>query len=69
MLKRIGLGMGLIVALNFYYTVLAFIGNYPIGDSFHCLTVLDEKSVHYKLVVYPQQYKSGSVLYINYCIS
>uniref|UniRef100_A0A1X7VBJ6 Uncharacterized protein n=1 Tax=Amphimedon queenslandica TaxID=400682 RepID=A0A1X7VBJ6_AMPQE len=42
MLKRIGLGMGLIVAVNFYYTVLAFIGNYPIGDSFHCLTVLDE---------------------------
>ncbi|XP_011409103.1 PREDICTED: solute carrier family 15 member 4-like, partial [Amphimedon queenslandica] len=45
MLKRIGLGMGLIFAVNFYYTVLAFIGNYPIGDSFHCLTVLDGKSV------------------------
>ena len=45
MLKRIGLGMGLIVAVNFAYTVLAFIGNYRIGDSFHCLTVLDQKSV------------------------
>ena len=44
MLKRIGLGMVLIVISNIICTVLAVIGNYHIGEMFHCLTAFNEKS-------------------------
>ena len=43
MLKRIGLGMVLIVIINIIFTILAFIGNYHVGEMFHCLTAFDEK--------------------------
>uniref|UniRef100_A0A1X7TRQ1 Uncharacterized protein n=1 Tax=Amphimedon queenslandica TaxID=400682 RepID=A0A1X7TRQ1_AMPQE len=38
MLKRIGIGLTLIVLLNIVYTGLAVIGNYQFGQMFHCLT-------------------------------
>ena len=44
MLKRIGLGMVLIVIVNIIHTILAFTGNYHIGKMFHCLTAYNEKS-------------------------
>ena len=44
MLKRIGLGMVLVLIVNIIHTILAFIGNYHIGEMFHCLTAYDEKS-------------------------
>ena len=44
MLKRIGLGMVLIVISNIICTVLAVIGYYHVGEMFHCLTAFDEKS-------------------------
>ena len=39
MLKRIGLGLVLIVLLNILYTGLAVIGNYHFGQAFRCFTV------------------------------
>ena len=44
MLKRIGLGIVLIVIVNTIYTVLAVTGYYHVGEMFHCLTAFDEKS-------------------------
>ena len=44
MLKRIGLGMVLIAFSNIIHTILAFTGNYHVGEMFHCLTAYDEKS-------------------------
>ena len=44
MLKRIGLGIVLIVIVNAIYTVLAVTGYYHVGEMFHCLTAFDEKS-------------------------
>ena len=44
MLKRIGIGLVLIVLLNILYTGLAVIGNYHFGQIFHCLTSYDEHS-------------------------
>ena len=43
MLKRIGLGIGLILAVNIAYTILAVISYYHIGERFHCLTSFDER--------------------------
>ena len=42
MLKRIGMGLVLIVLVNILYTGLAVIGNYHFGQMFHCLTSYDE---------------------------
>ena len=42
MLKRIGMGLTLIVLVNILYTVLAFIGNYQFGEMFYCLTIFDK---------------------------
>ena len=44
MLKRIGLGIVLIVIANFIFTVLAVIGYYHVGEMFRCLTAFDEES-------------------------
>uniref|UniRef100_A0A1X7UJQ4 Uncharacterized protein n=1 Tax=Amphimedon queenslandica TaxID=400682 RepID=A0A1X7UJQ4_AMPQE len=44
MLKRIGMGLVLIVFLNILYTGLAVIGNYQFGQMFHCLTSYDRHS-------------------------
>ena len=45
MLKRIGMGLTLIVLVNILYTVLAFIGNYQFGEIFYCLTIFDKVSL------------------------
>ena len=45
MLKRIGMGLTLIVLVNILYTVLAFIGNYQFGEMFYCLTIFDKESL------------------------
>ena len=45
MLKRIGMGLTLIVLVNILYTVLAFIGNYQFGEIFYCLTIFDKESL------------------------
>ena len=45
MLKRIGLGLVLIVLVNILYTGLAVIGNYQFGEMFHCLTVFENKAL------------------------
>uniref|UniRef100_A0A1X7V5L7 Uncharacterized protein n=1 Tax=Amphimedon queenslandica TaxID=400682 RepID=A0A1X7V5L7_AMPQE len=50
MLKRIGMGMVLIVLINILYTGLAVIGNYHFGRMFNCLTVYDKNSYP----IYPQ---------------
>uniref|UniRef100_A0A1X7SNE7 Uncharacterized protein n=1 Tax=Amphimedon queenslandica TaxID=400682 RepID=A0A1X7SNE7_AMPQE len=50
MLKRIGMGLVLIVLVNILYTGLAVIGNYHFGQMFNCLTVYDENSYP----IYPQ---------------
>ena len=42
LLKRIGLGMVLVLLANINH-VLAFIGSYNIGEMFHFLTAFDEK--------------------------
>ena len=52
MLKRIGIGLTLIVLVNILYTVLAIIGNYQFGEIFHCLTFFDNKS----LITKPQKW-------------
>ena len=52
MLKRIGMGLTLIVLVNILYTVLAFIGNYQFGEIFHCLTVFTKES----LITKPQKW-------------
>ena len=44
MLKRIGMGLVLIVLVNILYTGLAVIGNYQFGEIFHCLTVFENKA-------------------------
>ena len=44
MLKRIGLGMVLIVIANIIHATLASIGNYHVGEMFHCLVAFNEKS-------------------------
>ena len=44
MLKRIGMGLVLIVLVNILYTGLAVIGNYHFGQMFHCLTSYDKYS-------------------------
>ena len=44
MLKRIGVGLVLIVLLNILYTGLAVIGNYQFGQAFRCFTVYDDES-------------------------
>ena len=44
MLKRMGVGMTLMFGINVTFTILAVIGNYHIGQPFHCLTAFDEKS-------------------------
>ena len=44
MLKRIGLGLVLIVLLNILYTGLSVIGNYHFGQAFRCFTVYDDEN-------------------------
>ena len=45
MLKRIGIGLVLIVLLNVLYTSLAVIGNYQFGQTFRCLTLYNDKNL------------------------
>ena len=52
MLKRIGMGLTLIVLVNIIYTVLAIFGNYQFGEIFHCLTVFAKES----LITKPQKW-------------
>ena len=54
MLKRIGMGLVLIVLVNILYTGLAVIGNYHFGQMFHCLTSYDEHSstIHHQWVIF-----------------
>ena len=44
LLKRIGLGLLLIVLVNILYTGVAVIGNYEFEQMFHCLTAFDDNS-------------------------
>ena len=44
MLKRIGIGLVLIVLLNILFTGLAVIGNYHFGQAFRCFTVYDDEN-------------------------
>ena len=44
MLRRIGMGLVLILLLNILYTGLAVIGSYHFGQMFNCLTVYDKNS-------------------------
>uniref|UniRef100_A0A1X7TWD4 Major facilitator superfamily (MFS) profile domain-containing protein n=1 Tax=Amphimedon queenslandica TaxID=400682 RepID=A0A1X7TWD4_AMPQE len=43
MLKRIGIGLTLIFIVNVLYVILAILGNYHFGETFHCLTIFDKK--------------------------
>ena len=54
MLKRIGMGLVLIVLVNILYTGLAVIGNYHFGQMFHCFTSYDDTSstIHHQWLVY-----------------
>uniref|UniRef100_A0A1X7UX71 Uncharacterized protein n=1 Tax=Amphimedon queenslandica TaxID=400682 RepID=A0A1X7UX71_AMPQE len=54
MLKRIGIGLALIVLLNILYTGLAVIGHYPFGQMFRCLTAYDSNisTLHHKWVIF-----------------
>uniref|UniRef100_A0A1X7V621 Major facilitator superfamily associated domain-containing protein n=1 Tax=Amphimedon queenslandica TaxID=400682 RepID=A0A1X7V621_AMPQE len=61
MLKRIGMGLVLIVLLNILYTGLSVIGNYHFGQMFNCLTYFDESSYS----IYPHQW----MLFSNIIIS
>ena len=51
-LKRIGMGLTLIVLVNIIYAVQAIIGNYQFGEIFHCLTVFAKES----LITKPQKW-------------
>ena len=67
MLKRIGMGLALIVLVNILYTVLAIIGNYQFGEIFNCLTVFDnhlsQKWVYFDEII------QAIVWYINNVVS
>ena len=54
MLKRIGMGLVLILGLNVLYTGLAVIGNYHFGQMFHCFTSYDNNSFkfHHQWVIF-----------------
>ena len=54
MLKRIGIGLALIVLLNILYTCLAVMGNYHFGHIFHCFTSFDEHSslINHKWILF-----------------
>ena len=67
MLKRIGMGLTLIVLVNILYTVLAIIGNYQFGEIFNCLTVFD-KDLSQKWV-YFDEIIQAIVWYINNVVS
>ena len=63
MLKRIGMGLTLIVLVNILYTVLAIIGNYQFGEIFNCLAVFDNDSS--QKWVYFDEIIQAIVWYIN----
>ena len=50
MLKRIGMGLLLIVLLNILYTGLAVIGNYHFGQKFRCFTIYDNENLSASLI-------------------
>ena len=54
MLKRIGIGLVLILGLNILYTGLAVIGNYHFGQMFHCFTSYDGNSfsIHHQRIIF-----------------
>ena len=54
MLKRIGIGLALIVLLNILYTGLAVIGYYHFGQMFHCLTAYDDNisTLHHQWMIF-----------------
>ena len=66
MLKRIGMGLTLIVLVNIIYTVQAIIGNYQFGEIFHCLTIFDKESLtkHQKWM-YFHEITQAIVWYMN----
>ena len=68
MLKRIGMGLALIVLVNILYTVLAFIGNYQFGEIFNCLTVFDNYHLSQKWVYFGEIIQA-IVWYINNVVS
>uniref|UniRef100_A0A1X7ULF6 Transmembrane protein n=1 Tax=Amphimedon queenslandica TaxID=400682 RepID=A0A1X7ULF6_AMPQE len=65
MLKKIGMGLVLILGLNIFYTGLAVIGNYHFGQMFHCFTSYDDNSfhIHHQWVVFSSIF-DGVVWYI-----
>ena len=54
MLKRIGMGLVLIVLVNILYTGLAVIGNYHFGQMFRCLTAFDSNysTIHHQWIIF-----------------
>ena len=66
MLKRIGMGLTLIVLANIIYTVAAFIGNYQFGEIFRCFTVFIQTSlVKRQDWLYFHEITQAIVWYIN----
>ena len=66
MLKRIGMGLTLIVFANIIYTVAAFIGNYQFGEIFRCFTVFIQTSlVKRQDWLYFHEITQAIVWYIN----
>ena len=68
MLKRIGMGLTLIVLVNALYAVLAIIGNFQSGEMFHCLTVFGTDMSAQKWV-YFDDIIQALVWYMNNVIS
>ena len=66
MLRRIGMGLVLMVLVNILYTGLAVIGSYHFGQMFNCLTVYDENSsiIHHPWIAFC--YINESVIWYIY---
>ena len=70
MLKRIGMGLTLVVLANILYTVLAIIGNYQFGETFKCLTFfIKTSSIKPRKWVYFDEITQAVVWYINDVVS
>ena len=67
MLKRIGMGLALIVLVNILYTGFAIIGNYQFGETFNCLTLFT--SAKARKWVYFDEIIQAIVWYINNVVS
>ena len=66
MLKRIGMGLVVIFAINILYTGLAVIGNYDFGQIFHCFTAFDDNLsiIHYKWMIFINNLTDAIVRYV-----